>query len=352
MSNTSFIRAQIRIRFGPLGYFFPFKEQFMTVQITIIGLGQIGTSTGLALAKHTESIRRVGYDRALDIQKKAKALGAFDEVKFNLPAAIEGADVVLLCIPLDQVEETLKLIAPDLRDEAVVLDFSSQKSATHQWFQQHVPAGRHYVGLVPAINPRLLDQNGRGIEAARADLFEHATIGIAAPTGISSDALKLAADLVGLLGAQTIFLDMLEADGMLMTAHLLPQVFSAALLNATVGQPGWSETRRFAGRPFTQSSAALGTDTVESLTQALLCNPLSATAALDNAIGALTHMRAAIERGDQDDLQRRLELAFSDRETWQKERMRAEWGEPKPEAPTGKDFFKQLFVGGRTRDKK
>ena len=326
----------------------------MTVQITIIGLGQIGTSIGLTLARYPERIKRVGYDRELDVQNKAKGLGAFDEVKFKLPAAIEGADVVLLCIPLDQVEETLKLIAPDLRPDAVVMDFSPQKSATHKWFEQHVPAGRHYIGLVPSVNPRLLDQTGHGIEAARADFFEDASIGIAAPNGVSSDAMKLAADLVELLGAKTVFLDMLEADGMLMTAHLLPQVISAAFLNATVDLPGWSEARRFAGQPYNQSSAALGADTLEGLTQALIQNPLAATNALTNAIGALTHMRAAIEKGDQDDLQKRLELAFSDRETWLSERLRAEWGGPqeKSEAPKSKDFLKRIFLGERNKDKK
>jgi prephenate dehydrogenase len=326
----------------------------MTVQITIIGLGQIGTSIGLALAKYTERIKRVGYDRALEIQNKAKGMGAFDAVKFNLPSAIEGADMVVLCIPLDQVEETLKLIAPDLREDAVVLDFSPQKSAAHRWFEKQVPAGRHYVGLVASINPLLLDQAGNGIDAARADLFEDATVGIAAPIGISSEALKLAADLVGLLGAQTIFLDMLEADGMEMTGHILPQLVSAAWLNATVDQPGWAEARRFAGRPFNQSISALGNDTLDALTQALLHNPQGATGVLDNAIGALTHLRAAIENGDEADLKKRLKLAFTDREKWLDERRRAEWDGPKekPEAPASGDIFKRVFWGSRTRDNK
>ena len=326
----------------------------MTTQITIIGLGQIGTSIGLSLAKYPERVKRIGYDRVLETQNKAKSLGAFDEVKFNLPAAIEGADLVLLCIPLDQVEETLKLIAPDLREDAVVMDFSPQKTVAHKWFAQHIPTGRHYIGLVATVNPMLLDQTEYGIEAARANLFEGASIGIAAPNGISSQAMKLAADLVELLGAQTIFLDMLEADGMEMTAHILPQVISAALLNATVGQPGWSEARRFAGRPFTQSTSALGADTLEALAQALLNNPLGATYVLDNAIGALTYMRAAIEKGDQADLQARLKLAYADREEWLGMRQRADWGvgTEKPEIPVRKGFFNRLILGSWQKDNK
>ncbi len=325
----------------------------MTVQITIIGLGQIGTSIGLSLAKHTEHINRVGYDRVLEIQNKAKALGAFDSVKFSLSTVIEGADVVLLCIPLDQIEETLKLIAPDLREDAVVMDFAPQKVLVSRWFDAHIPAGRHYIGLVPAINPQLLAQTERGIDAARADLFVGATIGIASPGGSTSEAMKLAADLVDLVGGKPIFLDMLEADGMLMSTHVLPQVISAALLNATVGQPGWTEARRFAGRPYSQSTSALGFDSLEALTQALLHNQSSAAHALDNAIGALTHLRAAIINGDHDDLQNRLNLALLDRENWMSERLRAEWETAaKSDAPTGGDMIKRIFLGNRPKEKK
>lgn len=326
----------------------------MTTQITIIGLGQIGSSIGLALAKYPENIQRVGYDRVLETQNKARDMGAVDSVKFNLSSAIEGAGVVLLCIPLDQLEETFKNISADLREDAVVLDFSPQKVLAHRWFTEHVPTGRHYIGMVPSINPLCLDLAGHGIDSARADLFEGATVGVAAPAGAASQAMKLAADLVSLLGAQTIFLDMLEADGMEMTAHILPQVFSAAMLNATVGQPGWSEARRFAGRPYHQSTGAIGSDTLEALADTLLNNPISAKSVLDNAIGALTHLRAAVENGDKDDLKRRLELALADREKWLEERRRAEWvpRADTPETPKGGDIFKRIFLGDRSQGKK
>jgi len=320
----------------------------------MIGLGQIGTSIGLSLAKYSDRITRTGYDRVLDIQNKAKGLGAVDSAKFNLLSSVEGADVVLLCIPLDQVEETLRLIGQDLREDAVVMNFSPQKSAAYEWFKKHVPAGRHYIGLVPAVNPMFIEQIEAGISAARVDLFEGATIGISAPSGTSSEAIKLATDLIQLLGGQALFLDMLEADGMELTAHILPQVISVAMLNATVGQPGWTEARRFAGRPFILTSAALGTDPLESIAQALLANSLGAASVLENAIGALSHIRTAILNGDQYDLQKRLELAFFDREKWMHERMSAEWEGPaqKSEVPKSGDLLKRIFFGDRKKDSK
>jgi prephenate dehydrogenase len=325
----------------------------MTIQITIIGLGQIGTSIGLSLASQTGRIKRVGHDRVLGIQNKAKSMGAFDVVHYNLPAAVDGADVVVLCIPLDQVEETLKFIAPDLREDAVVMDFSLQKALVLKWFEQYIPSGRHYIGLVAAINPELLLQPQSGIESARADLFEKATIGITAPFGTPGKALELANDLVKLIGAKTIFLDVQEADGMMMMAHLLPQMMSVALLNATVGQPGWTEARRFAGRPFAMSTASIGDDPVEALEQILLNNPTSASHALDMAIGALAHLREAVNKGDKVDLEKRLHLAFDDRKKWLSERQRAEWNEiARSEMPSPGDALKRMFLGERPKPKR
>ncbi|PWH17094.1 MAG: hypothetical protein DDG60_02935 [Anaerolineae bacterium] len=318
----------------------------MTIQITVIGLGQLGTSIGLALAAR-ENIRRIGHDREPAVMKQAKLLKAFDETPYNLPASVEKADVVILCLPLDQVEETLKYIAADLREDAVVLDISPLKRVVAGWFEKHIPPRRHYIGLVPAINPLMLTENERGIQAARADLFEKATIGIAAPADARPEAVKLAEDLVRLLGGEPLFLDLLEADGLITTAHLLPQLVSAALLNATVGQPGWQETRRFAGRAYAQATGSLGEDPLPALKQALLLNPQMTTHALDLMIGALTHLRNAVREGNETDLERRLRLAYDDQSTWRKERHQAQWQRDDAQKVEYENPFRRLFTGSR-----
>ena len=63
----------------------------MSVQITIVGLGQIGASVGLALGRHATILRRVGHDKSPEAAKQAQRKGAVDEVKHNLPAAVRGA---------------------------------------------------------------------------------------------------------------------------------------------------------------------------------------------------------------------------------------------------------------------
>ncbi len=100
----------------------------MAIQITIIGLGQIGGSIGLALAGQKAALKRVGHDKKVDVERAAQSKGAVDEVKHNLPSAVRDADLVLLCLPVSQVRETLEFIAPDLKEGAVVMDTSPVKS--------------------------------------------------------------------------------------------------------------------------------------------------------------------------------------------------------------------------------
>ena len=105
----------------------------MTIQITIVGLGQIGTSIGLALADHTDKLKRIGHDRNMAFARQAQKMGALDSTSRNLPKSVRDADIVLLSLPIDQIQETLTLIASDLREDAVVMDTGPGKEVVAAW---------------------------------------------------------------------------------------------------------------------------------------------------------------------------------------------------------------------------
>ncbi len=128
----------------------------MSVRITIIGLGQIGGSFGLALADQKEMFQRVGHDAIPEISRMAQKLGAVDQVSLNLPASVRNSDVVLLALPIDQIRETIEIIAPDLKEDVVVLDTAPVKEVVTAWAKELLPPGRHYVGLSPVLNTNYL----------------------------------------------------------------------------------------------------------------------------------------------------------------------------------------------------
>src|SRR5512145_1225303 len=173
----------------------------MTVQITIIGLGQVGTSIGLALAGQ-KNIKRVGHDKDYETARQSQKAGAVDEIKVNLPSSVADANVVILSIPLSEVRETLGYIAQDLQDGTVILDTAPAKTTVGTWFNELIPQGRYYVGLAPAAGAGYLHGIDLGVHSARADLFNRGLFMVNAPHGTPGEAVKLATDLVELLGAQ------------------------------------------------------------------------------------------------------------------------------------------------------
>jgi prephenate dehydrogenase len=299
----------------------------MTVQITIVGLGQIGASAGLALAEHQSLLHRVGHDKDPEVAKKAQKIGAVDDVKFNLPSAVREAKIVLLSLPAHELRATLEVIAQDLPEGAVVMDTAPVKEAVAKWAQEILPEGRYFVGLAPAINPLYLHHSKSGDETAHADLFKGGLISLNTSPGVPGEAVKLAADLIRLLGATPLYGDMYETDGLLTSTHLVPQLLAVALLNAIVDQPGWNDARKLAGRPFAILTSAAEQDSFEALTEAALLNQENVTRVLDVLLGVLGGLRQDIAAGDRDAISARIEQALAGRERWLTERFSAEWSE-------------------------
>jgi prephenate dehydrogenase len=330
----------------------------MGIQITLIGLGQIGASIGLALSDHTDLVQRVGHDREPGIARKAEKMGAVDQAELNLPASVREADLVVLALPMDQIRETMEIIAPDLREGTVVMDTSPVKEIVAAWASELLPPERYYIGLTPVINPAYLHDVDSGLEAARADMFKGGLIAIAAPPRTNSEAVKLAADLTRLLGSSPLFIDPLEVDSMMAATHLLPQILAASLLNATVDQPGWREGRKLAGRGYAEATGPLvQLSEPKTLSASVLFNRENMLRVIDGTMAALQSIRADIQEENGDALEERLERARRGREKWWRQRQANEWAGPEAtasvELPTSSEVFGRLFgLGRKPKDKK
>lgn len=326
----------------------------MTVQITIIGLGQVGSSIGLALAGQ-KNIKRVGHDKDFEIARASQKAGAVDEIKFNLPASVSEANVVILSLPFSEIRDTLGYIAQDLQEGTVILDTAPAKAAVAAWVSEQIPQGCYYIGLSPAVGADYLHGIELGVDSARADLFNNGLFLVNAPLGTPEAAVTLATDLMDLLGARSIFTDSVEADGLLAATHLLPQLAGAALLDATVSQPGWTEGRKLAARPYATVTAAMAYhDEAKSLSDAALANSVNTVRMIDSYIGSLIKIRDSLANSDSEGLTTLLEDAVRSRDLWLNERAKSE---PEtahsPDAETFGNKLSRLFVGNLfSREKK
>lgn len=320
----------------------------MTVQITIIGMGQVGTSIGLALAGQ-KNIKRVGHDKNHGFANRAKQVGAVDDVKINLPASVSQADVVILSLPLSEIRDTLEYIAQDLKEGCVIFDTAPAKATVAAWALELIPQGRYYVGLAPAAGAEHLYLLEKGVDSARADFFNNGLFLINTPPGSPGEVLDLAISLVGLLGAYPLLTDSTEADGLLAATHLLPQLAGAALVSATMNQPGWMEGKKIAARPYAAAASALMYhDEAQSLADAALANRENVTRLLDAYIESLANLRHRVEKGDEKSVAEFIENGVKDHERWLAERTTADWrGEPQNASGSESfsDRLNRLFVG-------
>lgn len=316
----------------------------MAVQITIIGLGQMGASIGLSLAAHKEKVFTIGHDKDYGVEQRAKKLGAVEETSHNLPSAVENADLVILAIPVHQIRDTLGYIADDLKKDAVVVELSPVKKEVATWMKELLPEHCHYVGLVPAIASAYLDLKETGLDSAKPDLFSKSVFLLSAPTGSAGEAVKLISDLVGLLGGTTILTDFVESDGLIATSNLLPQLISASLLNATVNQSGWEDIRKIASREFYFASSAL--EDAESLSTLVLQNRENTISALDKMIHALLKLRDELENKEEDSFKKNLQSAEQGWTNWLNERTKGDWL-GLPSQPVEKTSFMESILGSR-----
>lgn len=322
----------------------------MTIQLTVLGLNRIGVSIGLALKGKADQITRIGSDVNLSAEKQALKMGAFDKVVHNIPAAVEGADIVVLCVPMDEVRKNLEIIAPVLKAGAVVFDTSPLAVTVSAWADHLFADERYLVSFTPSLNPARIASADDGIDQASEDLFQKSLIAISAPPTSHPDVIQLATDLASILGAKPYFADPYEIDGLIAMADLLPKLSAAALLRAVSRQASWREAGKLAGHVFYVAS-----DPVEHLGEqkelgvTALLNGENTARVLDYLIEDLRAIQGMLRNQDNDELKKVLEEAGKVRQEWWQARQKADW-EPKSDAPpipTSGQMIGRLFGLGR-----
>ncbi|MGA2418862.1 MAG: prephenate dehydrogenase/arogenate dehydrogenase family protein [Candidatus Acidiferrum sp.] len=230
-----------------------------------MGTGLIGGSFALALKQYATDLHISGWDRA-ETARDAKARGAIDEAPHgDLAAALQGADLVYIALPIGATLDLLPEIAKHAAPHALVTDACSTKlrivhSATELF---HVASGPIFLGGHPMAGREV-----SGISNASADMFQgqtYALIGEAHAGEEKSprDARVTAfVKLLEKIGARPLWLGAQQHDYAVGLASHLPQLAAVALasflydrldengLPITLAGPGLRDSLRLAGSPY------------------------------------------------------------------------------------------------------
>ena len=125
------------------------KGQPIFNRLALIGTGLIGSS--IAHAARTQHAARsiVATARSAATRRRVAELGLADQVVETNAAAAEGADLVIVCIPVGASGEVAAEIGPHLAPGTIVSDVGSVKTAVLRAMSPHIPAGVHFVPAHP-----------------------------------------------------------------------------------------------------------------------------------------------------------------------------------------------------------
>ncbi len=135
-------------------------------RVAIVGNGLIGASIALAARRSGRVGTVVAFDRSAAVRDRVRALGLADAVADTAAEAAEGADLVVLCVPVGAMAAAAAAVAPALAPGAIVSDVGSVKAAVVAAVAPHLPEG---VDLVPAHPVAGTEYSGP--DAGFADLF-------------------------------------------------------------------------------------------------------------------------------------------------------------------------------------
>lgn len=201
------------------------KEESDFKKITIIGVGLIGGSLGLALKEKKANFKIVGIDKQ-EIIEKAIARGAIDEGTVNLKEGIEEADMVIIATPVKTILNLLTQINPFLKKGCIVTDTGSTKQQIVQKANKVLSKDIFFIGGHP-----MAGSEEYGIDSANSHLFQDKTY-ILTPTKKSNlIAIEKISSLIKMIGGKRLILNSLEHDRIVGTVSHLPQIMAVSLVN-------------------------------------------------------------------------------------------------------------------------
>lgn len=165
-------------------------------RLVVIGIGLIGSSILRAAAMRKLAGTLVAYDGAADVRARASELGLADIVAATPAEAVDGADIIILCVPVGAMAAVAEAIAPHVKPGAIVSDVGSVKGAVLSALRAHLPANVHVVPGHPVAGTEY-----SGPDAGFATLFQNRWSILTPPEGADEGAVALLSELWSAMGA-------------------------------------------------------------------------------------------------------------------------------------------------------
>ncbi len=225
-------------------------------RLALIGTGLIGSSIARAARAQGAARSIVATARSAATRRRVAELGLADQVVESNAAAVEGADLVIVCIPVGACGEVAKAIGPHLMAGATVSDVGSVKGSILREMAPHLPANVHFVPAHPVAGTEY-----SGPDAGFAELFVNRWCILTPPPNADQQAVERLAAFWRALGANVETMTAEHHDLVLAVTSHLPHLIAYTIVGTAdeLSQVTRSEVLQFSAggfRDFTRIAAS------------------------------------------------------------------------------------------------
>ncbi|MDK9696817.1 MAG: prephenate/arogenate dehydrogenase family protein [Siculibacillus sp.] len=157
----------------------------MFERVALVGIGLIGSSLARVIRREGLAREIVVSTRRAETLARARELGLGDAYEQDAGKAVEGADLVVVSVPVGSSGAVAQAIGPHLAPGAIVSDVGSVKADVVRQMAPHLPPHVHFVPAHPVAGTE-----HSGPDAGFAELFENKWCILTPPTGTDEAAVE------------------------------------------------------------------------------------------------------------------------------------------------------------------
>ncbi len=262
-------------------------------KISLIGVGLLGGSLGLAIRQRQLALRVEGYVRREASVAECQSRGVLDLASTQLHQVVDGADLIILCTPLSRMRELAEKMIPALKPGALVTDVGSVKGSVVQELEPlFASAKAHFVGSHP-----MAGAEKTGVSAARADLFQDAVCVVTPTAQAPVKAVREVEEFWKALGSRVLRLTPEMHDDLVSRSSHLPHVVAAELSNYVLSPANPKEQAQVCATGF-RDTTRIASGSPEMWRDIALANRKNLARVLGVFIEDLQEFQLALDHGD------------------------------------------------------
>ncbi|MBI2880493.1 MAG: (d)CMP kinase [Candidatus Tectomicrobia bacterium] len=262
-------------------------------RLALLGVGLIGGSLARDLRALDLVGEVVGCSRTGGTMLRALELGVIDRTEANPEKAVEGADLVVVAVPMGVAAELTVRVLGRCRPGTLVTDVGSVKGPYVRAVAERVPEGVWFVGGHP-----IAGTERSGVEVSLEGLFRDARCILTPTERTPAEAVEACQALWEAVGARVTLMDPDRHDEILGAVSHLPHVLAFTAMNTLPDDV----LQGFAGGGFRDFSRIASSDPV-MWRDICLTNREALLRWVSRYEEVLAGMKWMIERGDEEGLE-------------------------------------------------